>query len=134
MHRRLDHPRGGPEALDQPRAEQADRRVAQEIAPCFVEKDGRRTDHVVLACTHFPLLMEALRRAALWPVTYVDPAPAIARRLDALLGPIENNVLSPRAGVAIFTSGEAPRPALEKALFRFGLTFTPSAAISLATT
>ena len=111
----------------------ADALVAQEIAPCFVEKDGRRTDHVVLACTHFPLLIGILRRVAPWPVTYVDPAPAIARRLDALLGPMERQAYSPRSGAAIFTSGEAPQPALEKALIRFRLTFTPSAAISLAT-
>lgn len=111
----------------------ADRLVAQEIAPCFVEKEGRRTDHVVLACTHFPLLIEIIRRVAPWPVTYVDPAPAIARRLAALLGPMERQAHSPRPGVAIFTSGEAPQRALEKALIRFRLTFTPSAAISLAT-
>ena len=34
--------------------------IAREIAPCFVEKDGRRTDQVVLACTHFPLLIDRL--------------------------------------------------------------------------
>ncbi|MGA8711572.1 MAG: glutamate racemase, partial [Roseiarcus sp.] len=60
--------------------------IAREIAPCFVEKDGRRTDCVVLACTHFPLLIDALERLSPWPVAFVDPAPAIARRLDALLG------------------------------------------------
>ena len=27
-----------------------------EIAPCFVAQDGRRTDVIVLACTHYPLL------------------------------------------------------------------------------
>ena len=59
-----------------------DAAVAQEIAPCFVERDGRRTDHVVLACTHFPLLIGPLQRVAPWPVAFVDPAPAIARRLE----------------------------------------------------
>ena len=34
--------------------------LAAEMAPCFVEKDGRRTDAVVLACTHYPLLLDAL--------------------------------------------------------------------------
>ncbi len=59
-----------------------DDEIAHEIAPCFVEKHGRRTDHVVLACTHFPLLIDKLERLASWPVAYVDPAPAIARRLE----------------------------------------------------
>ncbi len=63
-----------------------DAEVAREIAPCFVERGERRTDQVVLACTHFPLLMGHFGRLAPWPVDFVDPAPAIARRVDALLG------------------------------------------------
>src|SRR5262245_58114641 len=31
-----------------------DAAVAAEIAPCFIDDDGRRTDAVVLACTHYP--------------------------------------------------------------------------------
>ncbi|MAB00357.1 MAG: glutamate racemase [Stappia sp.] len=56
-----------------------------EIRPCFVEKAGRRTDVVVLACTHYPLLLPELREVAPWPVTWIDPAPAIARRLADVL-------------------------------------------------
>jgi glutamate racemase len=52
-----------------------------ETAACFVEEDGRRTDTVVLACTHYPLVVERLRAVAPWPVEFVDPAPAIARRV-----------------------------------------------------
>lgn len=60
--------------------------LAAELAPCFVEKGGRRTDVVVLACTHFPLLAERMAEIAPWPVDWLDPAPAIARRLrDVLL-------------------------------------------------
>jgi glutamate racemase len=109
-----------------------DAEIAREIAPCFVEKDGRRTDCLVLACTHFPLLIDALERLAPWPVAFVDPAPAIARRLDALLGEALRGSPPPRPGAAIFTTGEAPGRRLQKALLRYGLTFTPSAAISLA--
>ncbi|MFC0282734.1 glutamate racemase [Camelimonas abortus] len=65
----------------------ADADIAAEIAPCFrVSGDGaRRTDVVALACTHYPLLLERLRALAPWPVTWVDPAPAIARRTLYLL-------------------------------------------------
>ena len=63
-----------------------DAAVAREIAPCFVDEDGRRTDTVVLACTHYPLLLERLARLAPWPVTFIDPAPAIARRVVDLIG------------------------------------------------
>ena len=109
-----------------------DAEIAREIAPCFVEKNGRRTDCVVLACTHFPLLIDRLKRLAPWPVLFVDPAPAIARRLDALLGEAPKGSGPRRPGAAIFTSGAPPGARLQKALLRYGLTFTPSAAISLA--
>ncbi len=41
----------------------SDREIFAEIAPCFVgdsESDPARTDTVVLACTHYPLLMDRL--------------------------------------------------------------------------
>jgi glutamate racemase len=106
--------------------------IGREIAPCFVEKDGRRTDHVVLACTHFPLLIGTLERLAPWPVAFVDPAPAIARRLDSLLGARPNSA-APRTGALVFTSGRTPHAGLQKTLLRYGLEFTPTAAISLET-
>jgi glutamate racemase len=106
--------------------------IAREIAPCFVERAGRRTDHVVLACTHFPLLLGALERLAPWPVAFVDPAPAIARRLDSLLGQRRNRADASLPGALIFTSGLEPQPSLQKALLRYGLKVTPTAAISWA--
>ena len=60
-------------------------RLTAEIRPCFQEGNDNRTDIVVLACTHFPLLRAALEQAAPWPVTWLDPAPAIARRLHDVL-------------------------------------------------
>lgn len=62
-----------------------DDHLREQIAPCFAELDGRRTDVVVLACTHFPLLQARLQRLAPWPVAWIDPAPAIARRAASLL-------------------------------------------------
>ncbi len=109
-----------------------DHEILTEIAPCFVEKNGRRTDRVVLACTHFPLLIDALERLAPWPVDFVDPAPAIARRVDALLGEARTDEVARTLGAALFTSGAPPAPQLQKALLRYGLTFRASAAISLA--
>ena len=99
--------------------------IAQEIAPCFIEKRGRRTDFVVLACTHYPLLSEHLARLAPWPVDYVDPAPAIARRVDALLGPAVRPPLVGAHAPAYFTSGLDPEAALRDALLKFGLVAAP---------
>ena len=106
--------------------------IAREIAPCFVEYDGRRTDQIVLACTHFPLIADRLERLSPWPVGFVDPAPAIARRLDALIGMRPLGAAASHEGAAIFTSGEAPPPSLQKTLRRYGLAFTSAAMIGFA--
>jgi glutamate racemase len=63
----------------------ADRDLQADLAPCFVDRDGRRTDVVVLGCTHYPLLLDRFQALAPWPVTWIDPAPAIARRAASLL-------------------------------------------------
>lgn len=103
----------------------ADVDVAQEIAPCFKEdKSGARTDSVVLACTHFPLLIETLKRVAPWPVDWIDPAPAIARRADQLLAQsfgADAPGDSPPERRVIFTTGRTPEPACASTLARFGL-------------
>ncbi len=65
----------------------ADADLAAELAPCFVTTAKGRTDTIVLACTHYPLILERLQRVAPWPVSFVDPAPAIARRVSSLIGP-----------------------------------------------
>ncbi|MGA2044397.1 MAG: aspartate/glutamate racemase family protein [Roseiarcus sp.] len=109
--------------------------IAREIAPCFVEKAGRRTDSIVLACTHYPLLQHHFARTAPWPVAYVDPATAIARRVDALLGPPaapSREAASTGAARAYFTSGIAPCGSLRAALAGFGLLAAPETAMEPA--
>jgi glutamate racemase len=97
----------------------SDRRISDELAPCFVgdDEDGLgRTDTVVLACTHYPLLMDRLVRLAPWPVDWIDPAPAIARRVADLLGRPGSEANHAGAEM-IFTSG---RPhTLNRALMPF---------------
>ncbi len=88
-----------------------DAALRTEIAPCFRD-DGARTDTVVLACTHYPLLIERLRQLAPWPVNFIDPAPAIARRVADLLGPAVAAAAGTRR--AIFTSGRAAGALLER--------------------
>jgi glutamate racemase len=98
----------------------ADDMIAREIAPCFVDAGGRRTDTVVLACTHYPLLLDRFERLAPWPVTFVDPAPAIARRVADLLGPAVG-AEPPSPTPIVFTSGRRPSATLGVALARFGI-------------
>jgi glutamate racemase len=84
--------------------EVADEEFAAEIAPAFVREGKARTDTVVLACTHYPLVLDRLQKAAPWPVRWVDPAPAIARRLSSLLGPVAF-AASP-APLRLFSTGQ----------------------------
>ncbi|HYM99162.1 MAG TPA: glutamate racemase, partial [Aestuariivirgaceae bacterium] len=81
--------------------------LKDEIQPVFRYRDGKRTDTVVLGCTHYPLLLDDIRKAAPWPVEYVDPAPAIARRVVDVLKQqtLGEQKLGPKSGTAIFTSG-----------------------------
>jgi len=96
----------------------ADAAIKAEIAGCFSEAQGRRTDTVVLACTHYPLLLKRLKANAPWPVDWLDPAPAIARRVADLLRDVPGGTAA--AARIQFTSGKAPSPALAKALATFG--------------
>ena len=96
----------------------SDEAIAAELAPCFIEKDGKRTDTIALACTHYPLLGERLKTLAPWPVEWINPAPAIARRVLDLTGK-SSNAQGPPATIT-FTSGRSPSPQLAKALAAFG--------------
>jgi glutamate racemase len=98
----------------------SDALIAAEIAPCFVEADGRRTDTVVLACTHYPLLLKRFLAVALWPVDWLDPAPAIARRVADLQRARPPATQAPPPPRIVFTSGRAPSVKLATALAAYG--------------
>lgn len=59
--------------------------LRNEILPCFVEQNGKYTDIIVLACTHYPFLINLFREQALWPVEWIDPAKAVAKHTRSLL-------------------------------------------------
>jgi glutamate racemase len=93
--------------------------IRAELSPCFVD-GGSRTDTVVLACTHYPLILDQLEALAPWPVTWIDPADAIARRASSLLGEASEPG-EPKPGFisAYFTSGREPSEALIRSLALF---------------
>lgn len=98
----------------------ADQVLAEAIAPCFVDDGDGRTDTVVLACTHYPLLLERFKRLAPWPVNWIDPAPAIARRAASLAGAIATGSTN-RIPQLVLTSGRSCPPALRSALIARGI-------------
>jgi glutamate racemase len=98
----------------------ADAEIAAEIAPAFVEANGKRTDIVVLACTHYPFLLPQFTRLAPWHVGWIDPAPAIAARVVAVAG-AQGIGAGPAGGQAILTSGGSWSAAFLPRLVALGL-------------
>lgn len=97
----------------------SDDTIRADIAPCFVERNGKRTDVVVLACTHYPLLIGEMNRSAPWPVTFIDPAPAIARRVVQLIGDHPANTPDALDHHAIFTSERGLSDVFRKTLLGY---------------
>jgi glutamate racemase len=58
-------------------------------------------DHIVLGCTHYPFLIPAIRKVAGAQVHLIDPAPAVAQRVKALLE--QHGLLNPAAGEGTHT-------------------------------
>lgn len=103
--------------------------IAGEVAALLQQPRGAEMDVAVLACTHFPLLRDALAEAAGRPMHWLDSGAAIARRTADLLQRA-GLVVPPapaRPGPAIFTGGEPVEPALAALLRDLGLT-PPAAA------
>ena len=97
-----------------------DEAVMTEIDQCFVEMDGRKTDIVVLACSHYPFMANIFRRLAPWPVDWLDPAEAIARRARSLVPQVADAVHPDNLDFAVFTSG-APDFPTRRLMQGFGL-------------
>lgn len=90
--------------------------LQREIAPAFKRRGRRRTDVVVLGCTHYPLVLDALAEAAPWPVRFIDPAPSIARRVRDVLPVTEMERFAPGAvapGHVLLTAVPARQELLE---------------------
>jgi glutamate racemase len=113
---------GSPELVEMAEAALGGEEVALEAVKAaaqtmFDAPDGDRMDTVVLACTHFPLLLEPLRTS--FPgVAFVDGGAGIARRI-AWLTRAQPWPPEPAPGIAVFTA--PPPPALAAALAGYGL-------------
>ena len=92
--------------------------VRAEITPCFIDEMGRKTDIVVLACTHYPFMANLFRKLAPWPVDWLDPAEAIARQARRLVPPLDT--VAPGEDIAVFTSA-TPDFATRRLMQGFGL-------------
>ena len=98
----------------------SDAEILAEIEPCFIGSGDKRTDCVVLACTHYPFMANVFRRLAPWPVDWLDPAEAIARRARFLVRQVADAVHPDDQDFAVFTSGN-PDFATRRLMQGFGL-------------
>ena len=84
-----------------------------EIAPCFVESGNKRTDIITLGCTHYPFLVNEMRKLAPWPVDWLDPAQAVAQQAkriidDVAVSPSPDDPSDRTDDIAIMTTGSPP--------------------------
>ena len=98
-----------------------DTAYAEVIRGLLDQEGGDRMDTIVLACTHFPLVADRLAAVAPRPLTFVDGAKGIARRV-AYLTRDQEWPGAPLAGVAVFTAPIEVGEGLKASLARFGLT------------
>lgn len=100
--------------------------LREEIRPCFVQRGHRKTDIVTLGCTHYPFLVNEMRKLTPWPVDWLDPAHAVARQASRLLAELPDDSAGVETGtvlqrdIAIMTSGQ-PTQAISRLLGSMGM-------------
>jgi len=102
-----------------------------EIRPCFLICGEKRTDIVVLGCTHYPFLVNEMRKLAPWPVDWIDASEAIALRAQSVLADIGGALSdTPGTDLAYLTSDtQALGP--QRLLQGFGLSLQPHGCVPL---
>lgn len=90
--------------------------VAYAVKPLFDPPDGPNIDIVVLACTHFPLIREAIAEACPPGIRLIDTGEAVARQAVRVVKPTP----STGGAVAYVTGGAANKAAMQPAFARFG--------------
>ena len=103
--------RGAPGDSDAPRA---------AINALLAQPGGDRLDTIVLACTHFPLVRDALIDAAPPQLRFIDGTEGIARRCQALTAGQPWPARAP-TGITLTTGEPAECTPLVETLARFGL-------------
>lgn len=89
----------GPEAEDT---------VSRSLSPLL----EAGADTIVLGCTHYPFLLPVLQKIAGPGIRFIDPAPAVARRLVAVMSEAGISLLDENKGIELLSSG--PDAALKR--------------------
>ena len=74
---------------------------------------SRGADTIVLGCTHYPFLLDAMKKVAPEGIRFIDPAPAVARQLLKVMdsegishGPVNGDGSPKRPAVELLSSGD----------------------------
>ncbi|MEM6898576.1 MAG: glutamate racemase [Pseudomonadota bacterium] len=92
--------------------------------PLFDRDIKGQMDVVVLACTHFPLVLAQLEESAPRPVRYIDSGEAIALQTQRLLTSQKKRSENPEKPRAIITSHPDTCPDLVRIFGRYGFAST----------
>ncbi len=95
--------------------------LRRELDGLLRQPGGERIDVIVNACTHFPLLADAMLAVAPHGIRFVDGGPGIARRIAYLTAGQEWPAGTPEHH-AVFTRLGPAEQALAPALARYGIT------------
>ncbi|EHH69396.1 glutamate racemase [Gluconobacter morbifer G707] len=109
--------------LEEP-LEEAD--ILRELDCLFSQPDGGKIDTIGLGCTHYTFLMPDFSRLAPAGLTWLDPAPAVARQVDSVLRtcPTHNHPIRP---VRLLMTRLPDGPArLQRAVQRLGFSLIES--------
>lgn len=98
----------------------ADADVQHEMHCLFSQPHGDEIDTVGLGCTHYTFLMDAFERLSPDGVTWLDPAPAVARQVRTVLQTAECLSESSQAGRLLMTRAPHEAARLEAAAKRLG--------------
>ena len=93
--------------------------LRREVAPLFEGRFGADIDTVVLACTHFPLLIDELKQISRQTVNWIDSGEAIARRVTSLLSDMPENRRMEPPDCALLIGPDA-EPARRKVFAQYG--------------
>ena len=92
--------------------------IVYAVQPMFDPPNGPKIDVVVLACTHFPLIREAIAAACPPGVILIDAGEAVARQALRVAPRTSQAPLGP--AIAYVTGGIANQQALTPVFARFG--------------
>lgn len=95
-----------------------DHQLARLLDVACTALQAERVDTVVLGCTHYPLIADALAARLGKEVKLIDPADAVARRIQTLL-PEPGSGLRPSESLPITSIATGTIDSVEKALQRW---------------